>query len=431
MTGKYFQRDVSGSILKWMGRKEIIAIRGPRQAGKTTMVRHMMEEMQKSGTEEGRITFVTFEDLEMREKFSEDPAAFVKSFAMPGRRHYFFFDEFQYVEEGGQKLKLLYDTMDDVKFVVTGSSSLEISKFSKYLVGRVFLFELYPFSFHEFLAAADERLARIYEEKNKLVRNFIHGGGGFSVEKDIFAGEIAGIFEKFALRGGYPETVIAPDEETMKIVLKNLYETYIRKDIVELLKIKDIFKFRKLVRILAAQSGGIANYNELAATCGSYYKETTGLLSILEETYVIRTVRPFHSSLGTELKKNPKIYFFDNGLRNHIINSFGPLDGRPDGGMVFENAVLGQLFSIAGSGAKINFWRTTGGAEVDFIIDTGSEAIPVEAKSGPVSTKNVPRGLANFIEAYKPGRAVVVTKDIWGMHTAGRTVVMFIPACYL
>lgn len=432
MAERYYERELMAELRKWLGRKEIFAIKGPRQSGKTTLVKMLiawLEEGKKAKPE--NMTFLTFEDLEVLEKFSANPKEYAESFLEGKGRHYFFFDEFHYAKNGGKNLKLLYDTIENAKFVVTGSSSLEISALSKYLVGRVFSFYLFPFNFHEFLNAKDSRMAGIYAKRNGMIRNFIFSGRDFTVPRDAFARDILVLFEDFIIYGGYPEAIKTGDKETKKVILKNIYETYIGKDVMGLLKISDVFKFRKLVTLLGSQIGGIVNYNELSNVCNSYYKEIIELLHVLEETYVVRIVRPFHGNLKTELRKTPKVYFIDTGLRNYSVSDFNEMEKRADRGGLAENAVFTALFNMTKDFGKIRYWRTLSKAEVDFVLDLGKEVVPVEVKFTEMKKPKVSRSFRSFLLSYKPGRGLVVTKNFWGETRINGTKVKFVPLCYL
>ena len=427
-----YERELLWELKKWAERREVLAIKGPRQSGKTTLLKLFAEWLEKEkGVRPENSIFLTFEDKEVLEKFALGPKDFIKSFVRGEEKHYFLLDEFHYAKDGGQKLKLLYDTLENVKFVVTGSSSLEIVALSKHLVGRVFSFYLFPFNFHEFLKARDERIAKIYEKRNSTVRNFILEGKELGIEEDIFLSDMQKFFEEYAVLGGYPEVIKGVDAETKRVVLKNIYETYLGRDVIELLRIQDIFKFRKLVSLLSSQVGSLINYNQLASACDSYYKEVIGLLNVLEETYVIKLVRPFHRNLRTELRKNPKVYFIDAGLRNYIANNFNPLETRSDAGALVENHALLALFNLVKDFGKVNYWRTLSKAEVDFVLSSGEDIIPVEVKYSDFRGPKVSRSFRSFLTAYKPERGVVLTKNFWGeMRTSG-TEIKFVPICYM
>jgi hypothetical protein len=422
-----FKRDIEASMLKWMDRREAYAIKGPRQSGKTTLLRILEDVLRERGI---NTAFLNFEDPDVLEAFETNPREYVKSFLVKEGRYCFLMDEYHYVRDPGKKLKLLYDTFENVKFIVTGSSSLELSgAMARFLVGRVFFFELFPFSFHEFLAAKDTRLVKIYEERNRKIGEFLLSGKT-EVERDIFLKEIAPFLEQYIIFGGYPAVIKAEDFETKRMILKNIYDTYISKDVVEFLKVTDALKYRHVVRALAVLIGNLINYNEICSTVQTYYKELKRMVSILSETYIINLIQPFYRNPITELKKTPKVYFFDLGLRNYIIDNFNPLERRGDGGALVESFVFLSL-KRSFPEATINYWRTIAKAEVDFVLRIKDEMIPVEVKYRNFKTPKVSRSLRNFIKSYKTKKALVVTKDFWGQTELENATILFVPACYL
>jgi predicted AAA+ superfamily ATPase len=429
---KYLPRLLFDEVIKWLKRREIIAIKGPRQSGKTTLLLMIQDYLiEKERVNPKNVIFLTFEDREILEKFSKSPKDFVSSFirGQKNERFYFLIDEFHYLEEGGQKLKLLYDIFPNIKFIITGSSSLEVAgKTAKFLVGRIFSFYLYQFSFEEFIKAKSDQLSYIYEERKNKVIDFILNGKDFKFTEDIFQEDFRKLFEEYALYGGYPEVVKAEDIETKKIILKNIFETYITKDIIELLRINNLHKFRNLFILLANQIGNLINYNSLSSDVQSYFREVKHFISVLEETFIIFLLCPYFSNKITELKKNPKVYFVDIGLRNYAINNFNELDLRGDIGQIIENICLFQL-RVRYPDFQIKYWRTLAKAEVDFILELGNEIIPIEVKYS-VEPK-ISRSLRNFISEYKPKKVLVITRGFSGEEKINSSLVKFIPAWYL
>jgi predicted AAA+ superfamily ATPase len=416
-------RDILPQLEKWLERREAYAIRGPRQSGKTTLLKLLASKVDKA-------VFLNFEDPDVLEAFEKDPKGYIASFLEGAERRYFLMDEYHYVSEPGRKLKLLYDTFENVKFIVTGSSSLELSGgMGRFLVGRVFFFELLPFSFHEFLLARDERLARIQEQKNRLLRQFL-GGEEVEVGEEIFASEFERSLEEYLIYGGYPAVVTTRDVETKRMILKGIYDTYVSKDVVGFLRFADAFKYRNAVRALAASVGGLLNYQELCSTVQSYFKEIKRIVSILCETYILLLVKPFSCNPRTELRKMPKVYFYDLGLRNYIINNFNPLQLRTDAGALVENFVLLELLRLFPP-ESIYYWRTIGGVEVDFVLELGEEVLPIEVKYRLLEGPKVSRGLRSFIMTYKSRRALVVTRDFFGRQFVNGTQILFVPVYYL
>ncbi len=425
----YFERELLEELKKWLERREILAIKGPRQSGKTTLL-EMLQAVLEEKVGEENILFLTFEDLEVREKFETAPKEFIDSFILNAGRYYFLLDEFHYVKEGGQRLKLLYDTLRTTKFVITGSSSLELrGETATYLTGRLFSFELLPFNFYEFLNTRDKRFARIYKERNSLVKNLLNGTD-FSVEEDIFVDDLLKFLNEFINYGGYPEVVKSGNEEEKLMVLKNIVNTYIDKDIINFLNITDALKFKRVLTLLSSICGNILRYEAICRNSNTYYKEVVRILDILQQTYVVDLIRPYHMNLVTELRKNPKVYFLDSGLRNYLINNFSELDVRVDKGILAENFVLNRLKSIVGDKGIIHFWRTTAKAEVDFVVEMPDRLIPVEVKFEPFKKEKIPKGLFSFIRTYSPAIAIIVTNNFLGEKMVNKTKVKFIPIVY-
>jgi len=421
-----FPREILPDLTKWLDRKEAYAIKGPRQSGKTTILKILQEKLK-----EKNVIFLNFEDPDILEAFETNPKQYVKSFMTNPGRYYFLMDEYQYVKDAGKTLKLLYDTFENAKFIVTGSSSLELSDaMAKFLVGRVFFFELFQFNFQEFLTAKNPRLANIYREKNNQIKEFIINGTTLPIEKDPFRKEFTPLLNEYLIFGGYPESIKTADPETKKMILKNIYDTYISKDIIQFLKLSNPTKYRCITRTLAALTGQLLNYNELSSTCQSYYKETKQVIATLAETYIIKLIQPFHRNPITELKKNPKVYFIDIGLRNYIINNFNPIEKRTDVGAIIENHTLLCLRNSF-PGQTINYWRTTAKAEVDFILQLNDELIPIEAKYQQFQKPKISRSLRSFIKTYQPKKALIITQNFWYQKKIENTTVLFAPAHYI
>jgi len=436
---KYIHRNLSDEIIKWLGRREILAIKGPRQSGKTTLLEILKEHLlKKQKVSPSKIIWLNFEDSETLDDFTRGPADFVKSFVQKNRdKFYFFIDEFQYLKNGGRIIKLLYDSYPQIKFIITGSSSLELTgSTARFLVGRVFSFYLYPFSFSEFIQKQPRNLSNFYEQKSGELRDFIFRGKLPKISEDIYSKKFTRLFEKYLTWGGYPEVVKAPDAKTKRIILKNIYDTYITRDIVELLKIEDVSGFRNLILHLSGAMGSLLNYNSLMSDGKIYFRRLKHYLSILEETFVIKQLAPFYSNRITELKKNPKLYFIDTGLRNYIIKNFNLLKERTDSGNLAENFVFSQLCSSdyaesAPGREEIKYWRTIAGAEVDFILRINGKIIPIEVKYSFFRKPEISRGFRSFITKYKPKRALILTRGFWGKMKVDKTNVVFAPVWWI
>ncbi len=210
--------------------------------------------------EKEQVIYLTLEDIEILEALSRDPGAFIKSYIgrKQDQRFYFLIDEFHYLHEGGLKLKLLYDLFENIKFIITGSSSLELTgSASRYLVGRVFSFYLFPFCLEEFLEKKERNLYNVYRENSDILRQFIIEGKDFEVKEEIFEKDFLRYFEEYVGFGGYPEVIKTDDLETKQVILKNIYDTYIMRDIVGLLRLSDVSTFRTIVTFLANSNGWV------------------------------------------------------------------------------------------------------------------------------------------------------------------------------
>lgn len=433
----YFPRYLLKQLKKWLDRKEIFAIKGPRQAGKTTLLQmlkdYLIEEKQ---VEPQDVIFITFEDRDILEKFAKDPKTYVNNYLLQkkGSRLYFLIDEYHYLKEGGQKIKLLYDLFaNQVKFIITGSSSLELTgQTGKYLVGRIFSFFLWPLTFLEFLKVKTDFVPS-YEIINKKVHQFLIDGIDFKMDgkKDIWQKDLEKLFEEYALWGGYPEVVKAKDQETKYIVLKNIYDTYIRRDIIELLRLKSVENYQNVVKLLASEIGNLVNYENLTSDSRTYFQELKHYMSILEETFIVKLLTPYFKNPVTELKKNPKTYFYDLGLRNYIIDNFNPIYARTDKGTLIENSVFCQLYKKLPSEKIIKFWRTIAKAEVDFLVLSGQELIPIEVKYAVFEKPKISRSFRSFIGQYHPKRGIVLTKGYWADIKIESTIIKFIPVWYI
>ncbi|MCJ7665456.1 MAG: ATP-binding protein [Actinobacteria bacterium] len=430
---QYIPRKLFDELLKWLERREILAIRGPRQSGKTTLLEYLRDYIKKKteGLQEN-IILLSFEDKELVFNFSKDPEGFINAYMEPNRkdRYYFLLDEFQYIHDGGQKLKLLYDTMKNIKFIITGSSSLELTdNTTKYLVGRIFLFNLYQFDFEEYLFNQPKNIINLYKENSSSISAFILKGEKVKKFSSIFNETFKNIFEGYCIFGGYPEIVKAKTIEEKEIILKNIYNTYIEKDIIGSLKLEDDYNFRNIITILANQTGSVLNSQNLIKDGLTYFKKLKQYLFILEETYIIKRVKPYFKSKSSEIRKNPKLYFIDNGLRNSVIKNFNSFILRGDAGAMVENVVFSQIFK--NMDPDIRYWRTIHEAEVDFLIKAGSDLIPVEVKYTTFSSPKPGRSFINFIKKYNPPRGLILTKGYWGEIKIDNTEVLFAPVWFI
>jgi len=397
---EYVTRSLEKDLGNYMNSKEILGILGARQCGKTTMINHFLDNLKSKK----KIERISFDNLKTLEIFENDADLFIEKYVKGN--DILFIDEVQYSKDSGKKLKYIYDK-ENIKILITGSSAPEMSiQCLKYLVGRILLFELYPFNFEEFLSYKDKILHKVFLSKKisetslKLLNELL---------------------TEFLTYGGYPKVVLEKKKESKKKLLEGIYSTFLLREIREILELSEDKKLIKLIKALSLQIGNLVEYNELSNLTGFSNFELKKYLNILDKTFISKELSPFFSNKRTELVKTPKIYFFDLGFRNVCINNFS--EERGDMGAILENFVFDEL--IKRNEKSINFWRTKSKAEVDFIIEKNSNLIPIEIKAN--SNGKVPSSLKSFLEKYSPEKAYVLSKIFKFEKKQGKTKLFFKP----
>ncbi|MCX9013383.1 MAG: ATP-binding protein [Candidatus Methanoperedens sp.] len=391
----YIKRDMELPIKEYLDTPEIIAIIGPRQAGKTTLMQHVFQSLENA-------VFLSFEDRKVLELFVEDEKTFAELYVK--NKRYLFIDEFQYAKEGGQKLKYIYDHYPEIKIIISGSSASGITIHGmKYLVGRIFVFNLYPLSFEEFLRYKDENLFNVYLEKKESIRAYLYKKNILPEISAALMEMLNSIYNEYLIYGGYPRVAISKTDEEKKTVLRNIYSTYFLREIKDVLGLATDFSLSKLIKALSLQLGGLVSYQGLGEVSGFGYHELLAHVNILEKTFICKRVPPFFTNKRSEIIKVPKTYFFDNGFRNIVIDDFRT-GIRHDTGQLNENFIFTQLTY---KGKEVKFWRSKSKAEVDFILDSKG-LVAIESKSGARQGKS----LHSFKEKYKPDITIIANMDV-------------------
>lgn len=380
---KLQQRSVLQVLTENLDNKKILGLIGSRQVGKSSlmylMIKHLLSVQSVNAA---HIYYFNLDDLKLHELF-HNMADFVH-FVRPGDdRKFIFIDEIQRLENPGLFLKELYDLNLNLKVVYSGSSQLEIkSKMKESLVGRARQFEIQRLSFVEYLQF-NEPITRQQAIDEMLVF------------------------------GAYPEVALERHSTEKQLSIKDIFQSYVEKDLIDFLKIDNITAFNKLLVLLANQIGGLLNIESLVKSIRINRAEVERYIIILERTFIIRRIYPFFENYKKEITKTPKIYFLDLGLRNFVLNNFNPPDMRNDWGSLFENFFLIELihedvFALD----KINFWRTTNQTEIDFIVTRGTEREAIEVKWN----KTTPPKSFDTIARYYPNmKTRVVTKRDFGL----------------
>jgi len=395
----YIERFLETRIQKYMKRKEVIAIVGPRQCGKTTLMKHVFGRLKNA-------KFITFEDRDILEDFNNDVKLFIEKHVKG--TDFLFIDEFQYAKEGGKQLKFIYDTQD-TKIMISGSSSIDLSvQGLKYLVGRIFILTLAPLSFEEFLKYKDPPTYGLFGSLRPSA----------SAIKWMNRA-----YDEYVLYGGYPEVALAKNEKEKVEILKNIYNVYLLREIREILQIGDDSKLIKLIKALSLQMGSLISYQELSSLTEYSYPELKKYINILRNTFICIESRPFFTNKRKELVKAPKFYFLDSGFRNVVIGNFQDMNKRPDVGALNESFVASEIFKKE---IQLNYWRTNAGAEVDFVVEKDGSMIPIEVKT-TIKKPRYGKSIKNFISAYKSERGFVLSRDYVGETKVLGKTVRFLP----
>lgn len=393
----YIKRKLEETILRYIDSPEIIAVVGPRQSGKTTLLSHIFNNL--SGKASGN--FISFEDRIVLNMFEKDIDGFIDVYIK--NKKYLFIDEFQYARNGGKILKYIYD-LHKIKIFLSGSSAIDLTVNAvKFLVGRIFVFDLYPLDFEEFINYRDSNYSNLVKNYRKKSEQFLL----LKIGEEIHI-KLLKYYEEFVLFGGYPRVVIVDSYDEKIEILKNIYNTYFLREVRDILGLIDDYKLVKLIKALALQVGNLIEYKELSTVSEYDYHTLRKYLNFLEKTFICGFIKPYFKNKRIEIVKNPKVFFFDTGLRNFIINDFRKFDDRPDAGALLENAVFQQLVK---NGYQINYWRTKKQYEMDFILSLKEQKIAaLEVKN--YLSKTGSASLNNFRKMYPEAKIIFIYRNI-------------------
>ncbi len=378
-----YKRNIVDQIAQYLASRDIIVIHGARQVGKTYLLRYLIDHHLKKN--------VFYFDLELPnllELCNQGAERVFQYLLQKGadehQRIFLLIDEIQYMEDPTKFLKIMHDHYSQIKLFVSGSSTFEIKKkFKESLVGRTVNFELYPLSFEEFLVFK-EKPYKLHKENTKAVND-----------------ELVELAEEYITFGGYPRIVLERSAEKKHVYLSQIITTYVRKDIRDIGNIRDIPAFNALLELLASQSGQLLNVLELSNTLKINRETILEYLYLLENTFIIKRVTPFHRNLRSELSKNPKVFFLDTGMMHLLWLKEFP---KVILGNAFETFVFLELMKAH---KTINFWRTTNRQEIDFIVND-RELYAIEVKYNFQNADT--RSLRFFSEHYKCKTATVGLK---------------------
>ncbi len=353
------------------GRKSIIVM-GPRQVGKSTLLHEIFDSNPDA-------LWIDADDIGEQARFEDASSEVIRSIV--GKHKILIIDEAQNLSNAGLTLKRITDYLPDVQLVATGSSSFELAdKIKEALTGRKREYKLYPLSFSEVAAQTN-----ILKERSMLEHRLVYGY--------------------------YPDVVMNPGDERQ--VLSELASDYLYKDILKLEGIKKTDSLVRLLRALALQIGNLVSYNEVAQTCGLDSKSVEKYIDVLEKSFIVFRLGSFSRNLRNELKKSRKIYFYDLGIRNAVLNNYAPFGGRTDKerGGLWENFLLVERMKkneYAARPANLYFWRTKEKKEIDYIEEYDGVLHSYEFKlyqNKDSSAKSI------FMQAYPDSTHEIINKD--------------------
>ena len=415
-----FKRKISDTLYHGLLKDQGIILIGSRQVGKTTLLLELERRLKSDGIK------TSYHNLELpgdMDKFSHGVEAYIDNLHTQGvdikraegkERLYILIDEFHYIPGAGHFLKAIFDVFPGIQVIATGSSSPEIQKSLKEsLVGRKLIKKVYPLDFTEFLyfkSSGQETLEEIALHKP---------------HSEVKRQRLVKAFDEFLLWGGMPRCVLENDMEERRTQLEEIVGSYLQKDIKGLLGIERVAHFNNLLKLLASQTGNLLNLEEVSNTLRTPRNRIENELFILENTFVNYKVPPLFSNKRKEVSHAHKTFFYDNGIRNQILNNFAPLTERPDAGAIIENAVFNELLKNIKPSEQLYFWRTLHQTEIDFILHKDGNYIPVEVKKARAGT--IPPAVKSFLNEYPSQAGVVLNRDIWKCERYEKKPVYFLP----
>lgn len=367
------KRSLEKKLKKAARQYPVITLTGPRQSGKTTLARSTFP----------GYDYVSLEDLEVRSFAREDPRGFLGQF-----KNNVILDEVQRTPDLFSYIQTIVDSEDRPgRFILTGSQNfLLLSNISQTLAGRCAIFHLLPFSLDELRATSSLPVTEIGRKWSDRLQ---------SPDEDL---------SSYLFKGFYPR--IHDKDLDPQDWLKNYYQTYIERDVRDIVNVGDLESFRRFTALCAGRTGQLLNYSALASDCGITHTTARRWLSVLEASFIIVLLKPHYQNFRKRLVKTSKLYFLDTGLLCLLLRIHKPeeLSFHAARGAIFESFVISELVKRKHHGkldVEYSFWRDSTGHEVDCIIEYGNSLVPVEIKSGLTVNQDYFKGLSYWLKLAK------------------------------
>ncbi|MBD3280463.1 AAA family ATPase [Candidatus Dojkabacteria bacterium] len=402
------KRTIYPQLKKHLDSGKITLITGPRQSGKTTLMKMLMFELEKKDKQFVYLNLDIENDFRVL-KTQESLKNYLGLELGTSEKTYVFIDEIQRKINAGVFLKGLYDQSLPYKFIVSGSGSVELKeKVSEGLSGRKKTFKLSTVSFLEFINYMTD-----YKYEDNL-EDYLRS--------DFFD---TNLLHRYLQFGGYPEIVTTEIRDEKIDIIESIYESFVDKDIKQLLDIRNSNAFIDILAFLSTRIGQLTDRSSISNAVNISYDTTREYIYYLEKTFILDIVRPYSTNPETEISKTPVYYFIDLGMRNFVFNKMSNYNPLVSGSMLFQNLVYGLLKEKYPS--EIKYWRTKDQAEVDFVIDHGGDVVPVEVKFSNLEKLSIGKSLHSFINKYKPKECFVVNLSMRAERKVKETVIRFVP----
>lgn len=388
------QRHIFQKIWEEIDSSAIIILNGARQVGKTALLTMIKEKLlSEQNVNPSHIHWFDLEQVDDLSVWSNQTTALGILPLKDQTRRYIFIDEFQKSRAIGSILKVLHDHHKQFKIIATGSASWYLT-IDESMAGRKRIFTIWPLSWREYTVWRG--LSQLYNVVVENIQN-INPQLLFKLNAEFIA---------FVSYGGYPAVVAAEKTEAKPLILRELVNSYILRDVQLAHYSANSLQIEKILTLLASNVSSLLDVQSLSANSGLGRTALLNRLDLLKNTFILHLNKPYFTNKIKELVKNPKVYLVDTGLRHSIMKNFSTLPQTTDFGYAVENTLVTELYKTGGALDEIYYWRTKTGQEVDIVLKNENSITPIEIKSGSVAS--IPSNLKAFIRIYKPLRAYVL-----------------------